>query len=186
MAFNTLNELMEAVEERRQTTLTLEIPINTPYSQEYEDAKAELQKAEGMKALTGGVNFLGGDQIEELKARVAELEPESDSVWVRFKRLPLREWTLLIRKQGLTPLDQYEQVLIDTFAGLWGVDPDPDEKPEFWEEPEPLTTDPQYVSSKGDLGILPGSALNSVVQTFINWQNAGGAISIRPTKSGRA
>lgn len=183
MAFNSYEELMAAVEARNTSTLTLEVPIAAVFSPEHEAAKTALKQAEGMKALTGGVNFLGGDQIEELKLQVEKTRPEEPTVWLRFKRLGLGPWSLLIKKTGLTALDQYESVLQDTFVGVWGQDPDGGEEGEVI---EPLSNDPRLVSSKGDIGILPGGALNSVVQTFINWQNSGGEVTIRPTKSGRA
>ena len=71
---------------------------------------------------------------------------------------------------------------------MFGEDPAPDDedKPDDWEAPEPLTTDSLSVSSKGgSKSILPGGALHSVVQNFMAWQNSGGEVSIRPTKSGR-
>lgn len=183
--FNSYEELKAAVEERREAILTLEVPINTPYSQEYENAKQELAQAKGMKALTGGATFLGGDQIAELEQRVADLKPEADVVWIQYRRIPLAEWRVITKTAGLDAYDQYEKVLPKTFLGVFGQDPAPDPEPAGWVKPEPLSTSGAVVSSKGDDGILPGNTLLSVVQTFINWQNSGGEVSIRPTKSGR-
>lgn len=184
MAFKTYEELKAAVEARREALLTLEVPINTPYSPEHEAAKQELATAKGMKALTGGAGFLG-DNLEALEKRVAETRPETDSIWIRYRQVPLDEWGKLIRQQGLSPYDQYERVLPATFVGVFGEDPDPDEKPEGWEAPEPLTTDARSVSTRSGDALLPGGALHSVVQAFMSWQNSGGEVSIRPTKSGR-
>lgn len=183
MAFNTLEELKAAVEERRGALLTLEVDLGTQYSVEYEAAKTELEQAKGMKMLTGGA-FLG-DNIKELEDRVAALKPEPHSVWVQYKRLPLSEWALLMKQANLGPVEQYEKVLPKTFVALFGEDPDPEEKPEGWTPPEPLSTEASLLSSRGDEGILPGGALNSVIQNFMAWQNSGGDVTIRPTKSGR-
>lgn len=66
------------------------------------------------------------------------------------------------------------------------MDPvEPDDAAEDWVAPEPLSTDARLLSSKGIDGILPGGALASVVQNFMAWQNSGGDVTIRPTKSGR-
>lgn len=186
--FNSYEELAAAVEERREAILTLEVPIRTPYSPEYEAAKQELQQAKAMKMVTGGgIDFLGnGDNaIARLEERVASLQPQSDVVYIQYKRVPLAEWRALTKQAGLDAYDQYERVLPKTFLGVFGQDPAPDETPEGWVAPEPLSTDGALVSSKGDKGILPGNSLLSVVQAFMNWQNAGGDVTIRPTKSGR-
>lgn len=177
MSFNSYEELMQAVEERRSDTLTLEVDLGAPYSQEYEDAKAELAQAKALKALAGGQEFLT-DNLAKLEARVAELKPEGRPVWIRFKRLPLMEWAVLMKSNTLQPIDQYESVLAKTFVGVYGQDPEE-------EGVEPLSTDPALLSSKGDKGILPGGVLQQVVQAFMSWQNSGGEVSIRPTKSGR-
>jgi len=188
--FNSYEELKAAVEERRKDILTLEVPITTPYSKEYEDAKQELAQAKGMKALTGGVNFLGGDQIAALEARVAELRPETQLVWVQYSRLDLVEWRNLMKAGGMDAFDQYERVLPKVFIGVFGQDPvEPDDWSEThpgeeWVKPEPLSTNGALLSSRGNDGILPGGALHSVVQAFMAWQNSGGDVTIRPTKSG--
>ena len=179
--FNTLEELQAAVEDRRQAILTLEVSLGGPYSPEHEAAKQELAQAKGMKTLAGG-GFLG-DNIEALEAKVEETRPEAPSVWLRFNKLPLGEFTAIMKQGGLNVFDQFEKVLPKTFIGVWGQDPDLAEDGEVI---EPLSTDPALVSTKGDRGILPGGALHSVVQNFMNWQNSGGDVSIRPTKSGRA
>jgi hypothetical protein len=179
--FNSYEELKAAVEARRAETLTMEVELGSTYSQEYEDAKAELAKAEVMKGITGG-GFLG-DVVEPLRQRVAELKPDAPSVFVRYKRLALVEFSNLIKKAGMQPMDQYEEVLPKTFVGLYGQDP---EAAEEGQTIEPLTTDPSVLSSRSDNGILPGGALHGVVQAFLNWQNSGGDVTIRPTNSGRA
>ncbi|QBZ73208.1 tail assembly chaperone [Microbacterium phage Theresita] len=177
MSFNSYEELMAAVEERRTDTLTLEVDLGGAYSQEHEEAKKEYAQAKALKTLTGNQEFLA-DNLAALEARVEETKPVSRSVWIRYSRLRLGEWAMLVKQSGLTPVDQYEKVLPKTFVGVYGQDPS-----EF--EVEPLSTDAALLSSKGDKGILPGGALHSVIQTFMAWQNSGGEVSIRPTKSGR-
>jgi len=186
--FNSYEELAAAVEERREGLLTLEVPIRTPYSPEYEAAKQELQQAKAMKLATGGgIDFLGtgNKEIERLEERVAELQPESEVVFIQYRRVPLAEWRVITKQAGLDAYDQYEKVLPKTFVGVFGQDPAPEVKPDGWVQPEPLSTDGALVSSKGDKGILPGNSMLSVVQAFMSWQNAGGEVTIRPTKSGR-
>jgi hypothetical protein len=183
MVFSSYEELMATVEERRKDTLTLEIDLGGRYSPEHEQAKAELAQAKAMKTVIGG-QFLG-DNTAELEQRVADTKPESRAVWIRFEKLDLNEWAALMKQTAVNPVDQYERVLAQTFVGVFGEDPNPDEKPEGWVEPEPLTKDPLSVSSKGgSKSILPGGALHSVVQNFMAWQNSGGDVTIRPTKSG--
>lgn len=172
--FNSYEELLQAVQERRQDHLVLEIDLGNTYSQEHEDAKKELAQAKAMKTLAGNQEFLT-DNIAGLQARVEETKPEPAPVWVKFSRLDLMEWAVLVKQQGLTPIDQYEKVLNKTFVGVYNA---PDAE-------EPLSDDPRLMSTKGDLGILPGGAMHSVVQTFMSWQNSGGDVSIRPTKSGQ-
>lgn len=189
MVFASYEELKAAVAKRRAEILTLEVDLGSTYSPEYEAAKAELQQAKAMKAVTGG-GFLG-DPTAALEARVAELRPEAQLVWVQYSKLDLGEWRTLLKQAGNDMIDQYERVLPKTFVGVFGVDPvkpdDWDEKHpgEEWVKPDPLTEDARTVSSKGEEGILPGGSLASVVQNFIAWQNSGGEVSIRPTKSGR-
>lgn len=173
--FNTYEELMKAVAERRKDQLVLEVDMASTFSQEHEDAKKELAQANALKTLTGGQPFLA-DNLAAIEARVAETKPESESIWIRFSRLDLMEWALLIKQANMTPVDQYEKVLNKTFVGVFNS---PDDGV------EPLSTDPRLLSSKGDLGILPGGAMHKIVQTFMTWQNSGGEVSIRPTKSGR-
>jgi hypothetical protein len=182
MAFNTYEELQAAVAERRLDTLTLEIDLGGAFSPEHEAAKQELAQAKAMKTLLGGQQFIGDTNLEALELRVAETKPESSSVWVRYRKLDLDTWSHLIKQPGLTPVDQYEKVLVQTFVGVWGVDPDTDLGDGV--KPEPLSTDPALLSSKGQQGILPGGGLHSVVQAFMSWQNSGGDVNIRPTKSG--
>ena len=155
MSFNSYEELMQVVEERRADVLTLEVDMGAKYSPEYEAAKRELKQAEALKSLTGDQQFLN-DNVEALQRRVAELKPESRPVWIRYRRLPLAEWSMLVKKNNLTPIEQYESVLKQTFVGLYGQDPD---TPGV----EPLTTDPQSLSSKGAGGVLEGGDRKSVV-----------------------
>lgn len=183
MVFNTLEELKAAVSQRRQEILTLEVDLGAKYSQEHEDAKKELLKAEVLQGLANG-GFLNSN-IDALKARVAETKPAAQSIWIQFKRLDLDEWAKIAKQVGGVAIDQYERVLPETFVGLFGQDPDPEEKPDGWVAPEPLSTDPAMVSFQGEEGVLPGGALNPVVSAFMAWQNSGGDVSIRPTKSGR-
>lgn len=190
MVFNSLEELKAAVADRRQAILTLEIDLGGEYSEEHEQAKQDLAKAEGMKMLMqqGGGQFLNGsdEHIERLRQRVAETRPETPSIWIQFSKLDLEEWRALTKRTTLDQFDQYEQVLAQTFVGLYGEDPAPEIKPEGWVKPEPLTTNPLSVSSRGGAeALLPGGSLASVVQNFMIWQNSGGDVTIRPTKSGR-
>jgi len=185
MVFSSYEDLMAAVEERRKDLLTLEIDLGGKFSPEHEAAKAELAQAKAMKTVIGGGGFLG-DNLAELEQRVADTRPETRSVWIQFQKLDLNEWAALMKQAGASPIDQYEKVLFKTFIGVFGEDPAPEEEPEGWVAPEPLTTDSLSVSSKGgSKSILPGGALHSVVQNFMAWQNSGGEVSIRPTRSGR-
>lgn len=177
MAFNSYEELQASVEERRASLLTLEVDMGSTYSQEHEDAKKELAQAKAMKTVMGGQGFLA-DNLTELEERVASTKPESNSIWVQYKKLDLGEWALLIKQTNLTPIEQYEKVLINTFVAVYGVDPTEDE------DATPLSKDPALLSSKGNKGILPGGGLHQVVQAFMAWQNSGGDVTIRPTKSG--
>jgi len=171
--FSTYEELKAAVEERRRDTLTLQVDLGTGvYSQEYEDAKKELEKAKAVRMLAGGQGFLS-DSVDSLEAKVKELEPEVAYVWVRFKPVPLLLWASLAKQQGVQPIDQYEKVLPDTFVGIYGSE----------ECTEPLSTDYKLVSSKSDLCVLSGATLLAVIGAFMDWQNAGGKVTIRPTKS---
>lgn len=178
MTFTTYEELMAAVEERRKDTLTLEVDLGSAYSVEHEDAKRELAQAKGVRMLTGGQGFLA-DNVEELEAKVAATKPPARSVWLRFARISLADWALLMKQSQVSPVDQYEKVLPKVFVGLYGQDPD--ETPEG-EECVPLSTDSKLVSMTGDNGILPGGALHQVIQTFMAWQNTGGEVTIRPTR----
>lgn len=172
--FNSYEELMQAVEKRRKDELVLEIDLGGEFSQAYEDAKKELAQSHAIKKLAGDQQFLN-DNLTALEARVAELKPETKPVWVKFSRLELLEWATLVKTQGLTPIDQYEKVLKKTFIGVFSSE----------EAEEPLSDDHRLLSTKGDMGILPGGAMNSVVNAFMSWQNSGGEVSIRPTKSGQ-
>lgn len=186
--FNSYEELKAAVASRRAEILTLEVDMGSEFSQEHEDAKKELVEAGVVKNIMGGQSFLGGDPLEALKAKVEETRPPANSIFVQYKKLDLAEWSALMKTQGLSPVDQYEKVLPKTFIGVYGVDPvKPDDvAEEDWTAPEPLTTDASTLSSKGNNGILPGGGLHQVVQSFMAWQNSGGDVSVRPTRSGRA
>lgn len=189
MVFTSYEELAAAVAKRRAEILTLEVDLGSDYSPEYEQAKNDLAQAKAMKLATGG-GFLG-DNIAPLEARVAELKPEAQAVFLQYSKLDLGEWRTLLKQAGADSIDQYEKVLPKTFKGVYGQDPvkpddwDETHEGEEWVKPEPLSTDARLVSTKGDDGILPGGALSSVVQNFIAWQNSGGDVNIRPTKSGR-
>lgn len=180
MAFNSYEELKASVAERRLDVLTLEVDLGGAYSPEHETAKTELQQAKAMKTVLGGQSFLG-DNMEALELRVAETKPEPNLIWVQYSRLDLGEWALLVKQASLTPIDQYERVLPKTFIGVYGTDPTLAGEGEVV---EPLSTDAALLSSRGAQGILPGGALHSVVQAFMAWQNSGGDVTIRPTKSG--
>lgn len=177
--FANYEELRAAVNERKKAILTIEVDMANTYSQEHEDAKTELKQAKAMNTLTG-VQFLS-DNIGALEARVAETKPEEELIFLQYRKIELDTWSALIKKTGMTPLDQYEHLLPLTFIGLFGDDPSIER-----EEPlVPLSTNGADVSSRGNQGILPPGAMNSVVQTFLTWQNSGGEVSIRPTMSGR-
>ena len=183
--FTSYEELMQAVEERRKDLLTLEVDLGGAFSPEHEAAKAELLQAQAIKAAVGGGGFLG-DNTDELKARVEATRPPQKLVWIQYTKLDLDEWAALMKQAAANPVDQYERVLAKVFVGVFGQDPNPEEKPEDWAAPEPLTTDSLSVSTKGGAkSILPGGALHSVVQNFMAWQNSGGDVNIRPTKSGQ-
>lgn len=183
MAFSSYEELKAAVAKRRQEVLTLEVDLGVEYSPEYEAAKQELAQAKAMKTMVGG-GFLG-DNIGELEQKVLDLKPEPNSVWIQYRKLDLGEWATLIKQAGGSAIDQYEKVLPKTFIAVYGQDPvKPEGAGDDWVAPEPLSTDAALLSSKGIEGILPGGALHSVVQNFMAWQNSGGDVTIRPTKSG--
>jgi len=176
--FNSYEELMAAVEDRRKSVLTLEVDMGGEYSQEHEDAKRDLKAAQAMRTLSGNQDFLG-DNLDALQARVEATRPQSNPVWIRFSRMSLGEWSALTKTQGLSPIDQYERVLPQTFVGVYGQDPD------AGEDVEPLSTDPELLSSRSDRGILTGAMMLQVVQAFMAWQNSGGEVTIHPTRSGQ-
>lgn len=174
--FNTYEELLAHSDRRKDDVLTLEVDLGGVYSQEHEDAKEELQKMEALQMLTGESGGFLSNNLPELRARVEATRPEQALVWLKFKRLPLKAWSALSKKQGMTPIDQFEAALDDTFIGLFGSD-----------EPgvEPLSINPDCLRLDSESAILPGAALHSVVQSFMSWQNAGGDVVIRPTRSGQ-
>lgn len=172
--FSTYEELLQAVEERRQEVLTIEVELGAPYSQEYEDAKAELKQAEAIKMMSGQTEFMS-DNLDTLHAKVDSLRPESPSVFVKFRKLSVADWALLLKQAIPNPIDQYEKVLPKTFVGVFASE----------DAEQPLTEDYHAVSSKGNGSILPGGTLHALIQSFMAWQNSGGEVSIRPTKSVR-
>lgn len=172
--FSTYEELLQAVEERRQEVLTIEVELGAPYSQEYEDAKAELKQAEAIKMMSGQTEFMS-DNLDVLHAKVDSLRPESPVVFVKFRKLSVADWALLLKQTIPNPIDQYEKVLPKTFIGVFASE----------DAEEPLTEDYNAVSSKGNGSILPGGTLHSLIQSFMAWQNSGGEVSIRPTRSVR-
>lgn len=184
MVFNSYEELLAAAKKRRAAVLTLEVDLGVEYSPEHEKAKQDYAEAKAMGQIFQG---LGGKNLEQLEQRVAETKPEPNNIWIQYKKLDLGEWTALMKSGGMDPIGQYERVLPKVFVGVYGQDPAPDEadKPEDWEMPEPLTTDARSVSSLAEEEcLLPGGSLGSVINTFIAWQNSGGDVNIRPTRSG--
>ncbi|AUX83101.1 tail assembly chaperone [Microbacterium phage Superfresh] len=188
MSFSSYEELMQAVEERRQDVLTLEVDLGAKYSPEYEAAKQELLQAKAMSTIAGG--FLS-DNIQNLEDKVEALKPPQRLIWVQYSKLELAEWGMLMKQSNLTPLEQYEKVLPKVFLGLYGQDP---VKPDDWDEthdeewvkPEPLVTTGASVSSKGGpQAVVGGAQLHQLVNSFMSWQNSSGDVTIRPTKSGR-
>ena len=116
---NSYEELMAVVNDRQEERLILEVELGTKYSQEYEDAKRELQQAKSLKTVAGDQEFLS-DNVNQLQAKVESLKPESKTVWLAFKRIDLKTWSLLVKKgANQSPLDQYERVLEDTFIGIF-------------------------------------------------------------------
>lgn len=173
--FNSYEELVNAVNERRQEELILEVDMANTYSAEHEEAKKALQVAEGLSQLTGKAEFLS-DNMEALRTRVAETRPEAKPIWIRFRRMSLIEWAALTKDQSKTSFEQYETALPKAFIGVYATE----------DKDHLLSDDYHLLSMNGDKGILPGGAeMQAVVRSFIQWQNAGGEVSIRPTKSGQ-
>ena len=165
--FTTFEELKKAAAERRQDTLTLELDMSGEYCQEYEDAKTDLQASKLLSAATG-VEFMGDTTPEQ----IAGMRPNSQPVWLKFKRLPVAKWSLLVKSaQQMDALAQYENILPEIFLGIWG-DPDAD---------QPLTTEPKHVGTSKD-SVLSGSQLVQVVQAVLKWQNSGGDVVVNPTR----
>ena len=163
--FTSFDELKKAVEERRQDTLTLELDMSGEYCQAYEDAKSDLQTAKLLKAATG-VEFMGDTTPEQIDG----MRPNSQPVWLKFRRLPVAKWSLLVKSaQQMDALAQYESILPEIFLGVWG-DPDAD---------QPLTTDPKHVGTGKD-SVLSGSQLVQVMQAVLKWQNSGGDVVVNP------
>ena len=170
---NSYEELLAVADKRREETLTIEVDMGAVYSQPHEDAKRELKQAEALSKLSGE-GFLS-DNIEKLKERVAETRPEANSVWLRFRRLDISTWALLMKQNMSGAVEQYEKLLPKVFIGVFN---DP-------EAEEALTTDYKVVSTSNPKSILPGGVLNAVIQNFMAWQNSGGEVSIHPTNSGQ-
>lgn len=176
MTFNSYEELMAVVEDRRTDTLTLEVDISGGYSAEHEAAKKELMQAKALSALTAGQPFLSSN-VEELEAKVEATRPPTKSVWLVFRRMPLNVWSSITKSSTTDPLEQFDKVVKDTLIGIYGQDPDTGV--------EPLTTDHTLIQSNSSNSILPGGQLRNVINTFMSWQNSGGDVTIHPTKSGQ-
>lgn len=170
---NSYEDLLEVAGKRRDETLVIEVDMGAVYSQPHEDAKRELKQAEALHQLAGE-NFLSNN-IDALKQKVEDTRPEANAVWLKFKRLDIATWAMLMKKNTVSPIDQYEKVLPKVFIGVFN-DPDSD---------EPLTDDHTLVSTTNQKSILPGGVLNSVIQSFMAWQNSGGEVSIHPMNSGQ-
>ena len=177
--FNSYEELKAHVEQQRENTLTLELDLGGTYSPEYEEAKSNLAKAEALQLVAGGQGGFLSNNLAALKAKVEELRPEPKLVWLRFRKLPLEQWAALLKQTGVSPVEQFESVLPDTFVGLFNQDPD------VVEDIEPLVADPDVLRVGSSMSVLPGSSLQGVIQAFMSWQNSGGEVNIHPTKSGR-
>lgn len=176
MTINSYEELMDAVNTRRDEQLVLEVEIGARYSQAHQDAKKALQTAEAMQLLTGQEQQFMSSNLDKLRQAVLDTKPPSQVIFIRYKRVAMTQWALLMKKKDLTAYDQYEEVLPSTFVGVYSG---PEETDKL------IADDFTLVSSKGDKSILPGGTLHSVVQNFINWQNSGGDVNIRPTQSGQ-
>jgi len=170
---STYEELRRIVEERRSDTLTLEVELGVDYTQEWVDAKQELEQARAMDLLKGA-SFLSSS-VKALEEKVQALAPTVEVVWLRYGRVPLLLWASLAKEQGGKAIEQYERVLKDTFIGLYGD-----------ADCTVLITDDYHVVSQDSPNciLMPGT-LMSVIRTFMDWQNSGGRVSIRPTKSGQ-
>lgn len=175
---NSYEELLQVADKRREETLTIEVDMGAVYSQPHEDAKRELKQAEALQQLSGGEGGFLSNNLDTLKQKVEETRPEPNLIWVRYKRLDLPTWSMLTRqaKANTSAIDQYEKVLEKVFVGIFN-DPDSD---------TPLTEDHTLVSTSNAKSILPGGVLNSVINSFMQWQNSGGEVSIHPTSSGHA
>lgn len=176
MMINSYEELMQAVNDRRSDQLVIEVDLGAQYSQAHEDAKKALATAKAMKTLAGQEPSFMSSNEDKLAREVENTRPPQKLVFLRYKRVEIMQWAVLMKKQGLNALDQYEEVLPNTFVGVYSGPEDTDNL---------LTDDFNLVSSKGDKSILPGGALHQVVQSFMSWQNSGGEVTIRPTKSGQ-
>lgn len=171
---NSYEELMAVVNDRQEERLVLEVELGTKYSQEYEDAKRELRQAKSLKTVAGDQEFLS-DNVNQLQAKVESLKPESKTVWLAFKRIDLKTWSLLVKKgANQSPLDQYERVLEDTFIGIFRS---PEATPE-----DLLSDDHELVSYNSPKCILSSGLLQNLVNSFMTWQNSGGNVTIHPTK----
>ena len=96
-------------------------------------------------------------------------------MWLAFKRIDLKTWSLLVKKgANQSPLDQYERVLEDTFIGIFRS---PEATPE-----DLLSDDHELVSYNSPKCILSSGLLQNLVNSFMTWQNSGGNVTIHPTK----
>lgn len=171
---NSYEELVQLAQERQKDRLVLEVDMGSTYSAEHEEAKKELQQAKAVNTLAGEQGFLS-DNIERLQQRVRDTKPPATCVWLVYSRLGIKDWSLLVKQgSGLTPMQQYEKVLPQTFVGIFNSE---DAQPEHL-----LTDDPNTVSSESDNCLISGGVLNNVIRTFMQWQNAGGDVNIHPVK----
>lgn len=173
---NSYEDLIAVAEKRRDETLTIEVDMGAVYSPDHEAAKKELKQAEVMGQLSGGNGGFLSDNLDKLKERVAETRPSPNLIYVRYKRLDVATWSMLMKqaKANTNVIDQYEKVLPKVFVGIFN---DP-------EAEEPLTDDHKLVSTLDNSSILPGGVIQSVINNFMTWQNSGGEVTIHPTNSG--
>lgn len=168
MSVNSYEELLALVEERRQDTLTIAVDMGGEYSSEHEEAKQALQASKALRTLTGEDQFLSTSGLDSLQRQVDETRPPSVQIYIRFKKIPLSMWTALMSKNQTNALQQFHEILPETFLGIWG---DPDAE-------NPLTSDWTSVDPMNDKCILPGGSIVQIIQTFMNWQNSGSDVTV--------
>lgn len=168
---NTYDELVAAVDADRKTTLTVEIPLGTPYSAEYEEAMAELSQAKAVRSLAGNQDFLS-DSIPTLEERAESLKPKGEVVYARFRRIPLKVWCVLLKKNENDVVSQYTSTIKDSFIGLFSSA----------DSEEPITTDYRVVSADDEKSILSGGRLTELISAYLSWQGDGSGVVIHPKK----